>query len=192
MSAWWTYRLADFVLFAPATWLRLFQRYHEALWPAQALAGAVGAWLLMAALQRRWRAATLLALAVGWAWVGVVFHGHWHASLNWAAPALALGFVLQALLLAGAAAAPGVWVEPGRRRSAGLVLLALALGAGPALALAGGRVEVLGLTPDATALGTLGLLLCTRPASPWLGRALWPLPLAATLLGGLTAWALRA
>lgn len=192
MSEWWTYRLHDFVLFAPATWTRLFERYHAALWPAQAVVLALGVLLLVCALQRRGRALALGLAAAGWLWVGAVFHAQWFTPINWAAPALAVAAALQAALLAIAAASRGGWAARGARRHAGLLLLAVAVVVGPCLRLAGVRAEVFGLTPDATALGTLGLLLCVTTVRPALAACVWPVPLVMVLIGLATAWALQA
>jgi len=192
MTEWWTYRLHDFVLFAPSTWSRLFERYHAALWPAQPVVVVLGAVLLLCAWQRRGRAWALGLAAAGWLWVGAVFHAQWFAEINWAAPALGWASALQALLLTAAAASAGGWAPDGTRRRFGLLLLALAIAAAPGLAWLGARAEVFGLTPDATALGTLGLLLCVTTTRPGLALLTWPLPLLATLLGLTTAWALRA
>jgi hypothetical protein len=192
MGEWWTYRLEDFVLFAPATWSRLFERYHAALWPAQVPVLALGLALVLLAWRRRARPLALALAALGWLWVGLVFHGRWHTTINWAAPALAAAWALQGLLLAAAAAMPGAWAAQGGRHTAGAVLLLLAIAGAPLTYWLGGRTEIAGLTPDATALATLGLLLCTRPRSRWLVRALWPLALAAAALGLITISALAA
>jgi hypothetical protein len=172
MPEWGSYSLADLVFVSPAAWARLYERFHAALWPGQIVAGLAGLALLALAWRGQARRTALALAALGWAAVAVVFHLRWHAELNWAAPWIAAGCGAQALLLALAAALPGGgWAAAGLRRHAGLVLIALALLAGPWLP----RPEVVGLTPDATALATFGLLLALRPAPAWL----WPLPLLA-------------
>ena len=37
MSEWWTYRPADFLMFAPRTYWRLFELHNAAWWPAPPL-----------------------------------------------------------------------------------------------------------------------------------------------------------
>lgn len=175
MPDWASYSPADLVYVSPAAWARLFERFHAALWPAPLVAGLAGLAVLAAAASRRgWRVALGLT-AAAWAVVGLVFHRHWHAELNWAAPALGWACVLQAALLAGLAWRGG-WAPAGPARGVGLVLIAVAALAGPLLP----RAEVFGLTPDATTLATLGLLLAARTGRA--GVALWPLPLAAAAL----------
>jgi hypothetical protein len=127
-----------------------------------------------------------------------VFHAQWFAEINWAAPALGVAALVQAALMGlfaltpAAGASCGGWAADGPRRRIGLLLLSLGVVAGPCMPLLGVRTEVFGLTPDATALGTLGLLLCVTTARPALAVLSWPVPLWSTMLGAATAWALRA
>lgn len=168
MSEWWTYSLTDFLLFSPATYARLFALYNHAVWPAQLVALAAGAFLLAMGWRRHpaLPRAALAALALGWAWTGWAFHLQRYATINWAAVWFAAGFLVQAALLGVAAvkfgdAAP----TTGARFTAGVAMWALAL-LYPLLAPMTGRpfdqAEVIGFAPDPTALATLGLLLMTR------------------------------
>jgi hypothetical protein len=181
MPDWASYAPADLVYVSPAAWARLYERFHAALWPAQPLALLAGGVLLACAARRRARRPALLLLALAWAMVGGVFQQRWHAELNWAAPAIGWAWLLQAALLALAATRPGTWAAPGWRHRSGLALIALAALAAPLLP----RTEVFGLTPDATALATCGMLICSK-TERW-GVALWPLPLAAVAIGLLMA-----
>ncbi len=193
-SAWWqdalSYTLADFLLFSPRTYQRLFALYHGDWWPAQLLALGAGV-LLFAALWRRREQLALALLAVAWAWVAWAFHLQRYASINWAATWFAAGFALQALLCLAAAATarPG---EPPRPRRAGLALVGAALVLMPAIAPLSGRpwtqAELFGFTPDATVLATLGALLALPRSPAWL----WPLPLAWCAVSGATLWAMHA
>ena len=38
MAEWWSYDLADLILFTPETWYRLFELYHRDIWPMQVVA----------------------------------------------------------------------------------------------------------------------------------------------------------
>ena len=195
MSQWWTYRLSDFLLFSPRTYFRLFELYNEWLWPAQPVVFALWAVLLAGA----WRAAAwapralFAALALAWAWVAWAFHWQHLATINWAANGFALAFALQAVLLlavavTGARAAPSPSVfGPG-------LLVAAWLGM-PWRGLLSGRpgsaAESFGLTPDATTLGTFGVLLMFAPAYRRLSMLLWLVPLLLALVTGATLWAME-
>ena len=90
MSEWWTYRPADFLMFAPRTYWRLFELHNQAWWPVQLLAVllglaiAVGLWRGTAFAPRfATGVLALCCLFVAWAFV-------WqrYAGINWAAAGL--------------------------------------------------------------------------------------------------------
>src|SRR5215217_7138547 len=101
MSEWWTYSLADFLLFSPRTYYRLFELYNLAIWPMQVLALVLGGVIL--ALWRRGGIRTGRAvaaiLAAGWSWVAWAYLLGHYETINWAARYFAVGFALEALLL---------------------------------------------------------------------------------------------
>lgn len=194
MSEWWTYRPADFLMFAPRTYWRLFELQNEALWPAQLL-GALLALVLVVGLWRR-HGATLragaLGLALAWAWVAYGFFWQRYAPINWAAGGFAWAFGLQALgLLALSLQHPVRTTGATVRQGIGAGLLLWALLAHPILPFAFDRpwmqTEVIGLAPDPTAIATLGLLLCIDAGPRTLLRGLragaiaWLIVSAATL-----------
>ena len=213
MSEWWTYRLSDFLMFAPRTYWRLFELYNVEVWPGQWLALAFGLALLAAAARRStaltgWAQA---GLAVTWIWVAWAFHLQRYASINWAATWFALAFAIEGGLLLAAGLLGGVGRGGGSSSSEGrgaargwpgrlgIGLLAFALLLYPALGLLIGRpwaqAEFFGVAPDPTAVGTLGWLLWLSARRPsqvsstrWLLRALWPLPLAWCAISGATLW----
>jgi hypothetical protein len=202
MQDWLSYRLSDLLLFSPRTYYRMFELYHQAIWPAQLVALVLVAAILVL-LRRdgarrdgaRRGAAIAALLAACWLWVAVAFQLRRYATINWAARYFAVLFVVQAAVL--------VWYGPIRRRltfrrprpgatwlAPTLFLLAVVL---PPLAGRGAdrtwaQVELIGLTPDATAVATLGLLLLARPRAP---RALVIAPLCWCVIGGATLWALE-
>jgi hypothetical protein len=197
MSEWWTYRLSDFLMFSPATYWRMVERYNREVWPLQVVMIGVGVWLLWMVAMRRPMATRVVAgvLAALWAWVGWAFLWQRYAQINWAAEYLAVAFGLQAaLLLAAAMAARSLGAAPGsaRIRALGLGLAATGLLLYPLIALAAGRpwsqTEVFGLMPEPTALATLGLLIAVRrPHRGWLAIV----PALALLLGMVTWWMFR-
>jgi hypothetical protein len=193
MSEWWTYRLDDFLMFAPRTYWRLIELYNRDLWPLHLLALAVGAALIGLARTRDPRAkrAVLVVLALAWLLVGWAFHWQRYATINWGARALATAFLLQAVLLLGAAAGAGGEAREARlmARPAGLLLAAAAVLLYPLLAIGVGRsiaqAEVFGLMPEPTALATAGLLLAI---APWRHAWLLVIPLLSLVVGALTLW----
>ena len=196
MSEWWTYRLSDFLMFSPATYGRLVERYNRELWPLQPALLALGALLLWLVAARRPAANRVVPalLAAIWLWVAWAFHWQRYAPINWAAQYLAAAFVLQAMLLAAFALladAPGVGRLGSAQRTPAL-LAALAGLLYPLLTAIEGRhwaqAEVFGVMPEPTALATFGLLL----ASDGRHRAwLLVIPALSLALGAATGWLLR-
>lgn len=200
MGEWWTYSLSDFLMFSPATYWRLIELYQRALWPAQVLALATGLGCLAAALRPApsVRGAALLVLALVWLWVGWAFHAQRYATINWAAYQFAWGFALQALVLAALAWRVARLPVGARLRPRSIVVTlgwVLALAAVLLYPLAGwlaGRPlvqsDLFGVTPDPTALATLGLLPALAQGTGRIWRtgacllpALWVAVGAATL-----------
>jgi hypothetical protein len=196
MSEWWTYSLADFLMFSPHTYYRLFALYNIAIWPGQivALTGGV-AILVFLRGGSAWHGRAIAAiLAVGWAWTAWAYLLDRYDTINWAGRNFAAGFALEAVLLGGT----GLVAARLRFRPAtdivgrcGLGLFLFALAGYPLLPRLTGRAwteaEIFGLAPDPTAIGTLGLL------ATMVGRGHWPLsilPLLWCLISGTTLWSM--
>lgn len=169
-------------------------QYNRAVWPAPVVALVLG----LATLGLAWRGGgrlPLLILGAGWAWTGIVFHYGTFALLNFMAPTYAVVFLVEAAVLGWLALRGGVGFERPRRpvEWIGLALALFALLLWPLLALATpfglAAAEVALVTPDPTALFTLGVLLMVRGRTPWSGALL---PLLWTFVGGATAWVLGA
>jgi hypothetical protein len=189
MSEWWTYSLSDFLLFSPRTYRRLFELFNAELWPlhlAAAAAGVLVAWALRRSGPRLHRAAAIV-LGMAWGAVAYAFFMRHYASINWAAPALAGAFALEALLLAVVATA--AWTSSARLAGLALIVFGMALQPliGPLLL---GRpwmqVEFFGMAPDPTVTVTLGAL-SLWPRTRW-SLLLWPIPLAWCAVGAATLW----
>lgn len=219
MSEWWTYRLSDFLLFAPRAYYRLFELHNERWWPLPWLTLALGGLVLLPLLlrgSRRALQAAAVLLAAAWVWVGWAFHAERYAGIHWLAPWFAWAFVAQGLLLcvsaAGLAHRHEAWpAVPRAARGLSLGILLVALLGWPLLDLGSGRAwraaQLFGQAPDPTVAATLALLLCwpqrrvpgasKRKA---LGRGLgwgssmwlWPIPLAWCAISGATLWAMQA
>ena len=207
--------LEDLLLFDARVYWRLFALENAAVWPAQPVALAAAALLIVCLLRGQRLSGRWLGPALGaaWLWSGWHFVALRYGTVNWAAPTFACGFYAEAALLAALGLSgrlaflrrgPGAW--------AGLGLLAAAALVWPFLAALDGRpwgeAEVVVLAPDPTALATLGLLACVERsrwtallcAAPVLWLALSALTLVtlgawqgwvvlAALLAGLAAWA---
>lgn len=172
----------------------LVAEYNRLIWP-----GPVAAVVLaLATLGLAWRGGgrlPLLFLCAGWLWTGFVFHYGTFAALNFMAPTYAIFFMAEALILAWLAVRGSVAFGPPRRwpEWLGAALALFALAAWPLFALATPfgltAAEVALVTPDPTALFTLGALLLARGPVPWAAAVI---PLLWTFVGGATAWVLGA
>jgi hypothetical protein len=196
MSEWWTYTLSDFLLFSPRTYYRLFELYNLAIWPAQI--AAVGLGLAILALLRNgrhWRGRAVAAiLAACWLWVAWGYLLLRYDTINWIGRYLAAGFVIEALLLIWTGLIRDRFVlRPGTdavsKAGLGIFLFALFFHPlmGPLMGRSWSQVEVFGITPDPTAVATLGILLAGL-------RDNWPLliiPLIWCAISGATLWAMR-
>lgn len=193
MSEWWTYRPSDFLLFSPRTYYRLFELYNADIWPLQIVTLLAGAAILVLMRSRKsWSGRVIAAiLAACWLWVAWAFHWQRYSTINWAASYFAAGFAIQALLL--------IWVGGVRdrlqfdslnsaRARIGVAIFVFALWVQPLAGLLVRRqwtqVEVFGVTPDPTAVATLGLLLAAS-------RITWPafvVPVLWCVFGGVTLY----
>ena len=197
MSEWWTYALADFLMFSPRTYYRLFELYNREIWPMQLLSLSLGI-AVLALLQGRghWQGRMAAGiLAACWLWVAMAFHLDRYATINWAARYFAGAFALQALLLLWIGVLRGQLVferaHPTIRRM-GSALVAFAVLVMPFVGLLVGRNwtqgEVFGVAPDPTAIATLGVLVTAS------GRVLWEvlvIPLLWCAVSGATLIAMR-
>jgi len=198
MSEWWTYRLSDFLMFSPRAYWRLIELHNRDVWPAQLAALAAGLVSLWLAGTRRAGAGRVLAalLAAIWLWVGWAFHWQHYATINWAAQYFAVAFAIQAVLLVGLGTLPrdahaptaGVVVQ-----NLGWLLAVTGVLLYPLAGLLAGRpwtqAEMFGITPEPTALTSLGLLLASgQPPSSTLRCLLAIIPTLSLLVGAATLW----
>lgn len=193
METWTSYSLTDFLLFAPDTYFRLFERANAEFWPGHLVIAGAALWLLILLLDpaRRSGGIVALLLAAVWALVAGVFFAHYYAQINPAAQWFAVGFGVQTVLLVLAAAVDTRHplaqhgAESGFR--IGLSLYFIALFIHPLAGLVAGRpwqgVEVFGIAPDPTALGTLGVVLMWKRNLVWL---LVPIPLLWCAISAVT------
>jgi hypothetical protein len=198
MSEWWTYRLSSFLMFSPRTYWRNMELYNLEFWPLHLVALAIGLVLLALAVQQRLAAFRIqvLLLATLWGWVAWAFHWQHYAGINWAARYFALAFAVQAVLLLGVGIVSGETYRSNAgagRRKFGWWLVACGMFLYPLMALFAGRplaqIELFGMTPEPTALGTLGLILINaQPLSVRLRGLLAVIPVLSLMVGAATLW----
>ena len=201
MSEWWTYHLSNFLLFSARTYYRLFEIYNAAIWPAQIPAIAAG--VAIPALLRGGTAASRalgraisVILAACWLFVAVAFHAKRYASINTFGIPIAWAFGIEAALLIGIGVVAGrlnfAW-PAGLAGRVGLAIFLFALVVQPLVGLLLGRswrqIELFGVSPDPTAVATLGVLLTARVRRRWL---LMTIPVVWCAVAGLTLLAMKA
>jgi len=199
MEVWASYSLSDLLMFSPAAYFRLYELYNAALWPLQLV--AIGVALVLLVLIRRTQTGSgkiiALLLALLWGVIAWWFFYQRYGQINLAAPWFSVAFGIEALLLFVA----GITVKNGLDRTGwhtapalnpGHLLFLYALVLHPIIGLLSGRswnsVELFGLSPDPTALGTLGILLMGHGVIP---RLLALIPLLWCLVSGLTYLAME-
>ena len=191
MTEWFSYSLSDFLLFSPRTYWRMLEAGNAFLWPLQLATVLIGAALAIPAKQpRAWpRVAPLLLLALLWCFVAWRFFWLEYAPINWIAPYAAMAFFAQAALLAiFAVTGPAQGAAPQSAAGvAGLGFVFYGLLLHPLTPLLWDRpfasADVFGITPDATAVVTAGLLLAHRRHAAAL---LLIVPLGWLVFSGLT------
>ncbi|WDE06764.1 hypothetical protein SG34_007630 [Thalassomonas viridans] len=187
--------LSDFLLFTPQSYLRLLNHYNHTIWPFQLVAlllGIINLILIKRPLAYGNRLISL-SLAFNWLWAGIVFHYYHFTGINWAAPAFALLFILQALLLViFGALKNNISYQPPKTPAGytGLLIYLFALVLYPAFTgyLHSGweKADYYGSSADAACLATLGLLLMANRRSYYL-----ILPLLWCLLSSAMAWLMQ-
>lgn len=196
MDEWWTYTLADFLLFSPRTYYRMLEHHNVAVWPGQILTLGLGLGtfaLLRRPTPRQGRVISTI-VAVLWAWVAWSFLWQRYTSINPAAVYLAWLFAVEALLLVWIGVIRGrLLYHPGRHGAGilGIALFTLALAFYPVLAPLAGRSwhhgEVFGVAPDPTVLGTIALLVLAEGRPRW---ELLAIPVLWCAISGATLWAM--
>ena len=186
------------VPFSIDQFLEVFAIYNAAIWPAQIIAYALG----IAALLALWSGSALSSrvilsiLALMWMLNGIGYHFLYFSAINPAARLFAGLFVLEALLLAGAAMAgksATFKIERTATSVAGIAFIVYAMLLYPVLGVWAGHGvmagPMFGVAPCPTTIFTIGLLLLSRgPWAAWLSiiPLLWSVVgLAATVQLGI-------
>jgi len=172
--------------------LRAFERYNTAVWPAQLILYVIALAVVYLAFQQRTDFSKSIAsiLSVFWIWMGLVYHLWFFSSINRTALLFALFFALQGILFFIAGVLKSDLRFRLRRDLLGItgsVFLIYALVIYPALGYWFSHrypaAPTFGL-PCPTTIFTFGLLLCTDRRVP---LYLLPIPLAWSFIGGSAA-----
>lgn len=179
--------------FTPETFLSLFAQYNAAIWPLQIAAAAAGLVVFGAAIQP-FRGSDRLAaglLAAMWLWTGIGWHWQFFATISFFAPAFALLFVAQGLLLAWTGVVRGrlaFRLRPGAAGFAAMGLMVWAFLVYPLTGWLAGHAwpaaPVFGVAPSPTTIFTMGALLALAGRTP---GHLVVLPVLWSVIGGMAA-----
>lgn len=192
MPEWGSYSLADFVMFSPGVYERLFELENARLWPYQCLVLLTGVVMLVLQLrgQRQQRIAQGIA-ALAWLVCAWVYFHRSYASIHTYSNAFAMLFVAQGAGLALDALLPGKRAALDGHRGAGrsgIVIFVFAVFVQPLLLLLGGRTpvqtELFACMPDPTVLATIGMLAARRTAR----GGLFVVPLLWSIYSALTLY----
>lgn len=183
------------IMFTTEVYLRLLERYAEALWPAPLVAAALAVAMLYLVLRPRpWSDRPLLGLLAVLQWLAALWHMAYFATVNWAAWGFGAALALQGLLFAWGLVSPRPLAFRFRPDLFGWVGLALAVAALAVYPLAAWladqawpRALLLVLAPVPTVAFTLGLLIMAEACVP---RRLLAIPALWCLVWGLAAWTL--
>lgn len=178
--------------FTVEQFFEVFQRYNDAVWPAQVVA-VVDALIAIGAALRGGRRANRLAavvLAALWLWMGAVYHLQFFRQINPAAMVFGVAFLIQAGMFVWFGVAHDRMSFDPRLDAAGVLgsgLMLYSLALYPMLGSAFGHSYPASPTfglPCPTTIFTFGLLLWSRPRLP---VALLVVPLAWAVIGTMAA-----
>lgn len=190
-----SYSLSDFILFSDTAYYRQFELYNQAIWPLHVVAGLFAALVFYALWKRpHWggRAITVV-LVISWLWVAWAFLYSRFDQLHVVADKYAIGFVVQAFLMAWSGLVKNHFrlARAGKlKKLIGSGLLFIGAIAYPLMAVLSGRdwlqFEMFGLAPDPTALVTVAVLLFV--SAP---RLLYILPISWLVISAVTLVAMH-
>lgn len=150
-----TYDLVHFLPFSLETYIRLFERVNEELFPVQALGWGLSL-VLIVSLLRGWRIGQAVAVGIGSAACGIGFFGFYYSELVWAGPYIAATFVFQGAVCSFLLAR--VDPEPRPVMASLVALTLLFVSSWPVLSgLGWAAAETFGVTPDLTAVTCLAV-----------------------------------
>lgn len=182
--------------FTPEQFIAVFTRYNASIWPAQVAAYLLGSLVVLLLFRRSLWSDRIIAavLALMWAWTGVAYQLMFFATINRAAYAFFVVFVMQAAALAYAGTSrridfgiPGsvaTWVGASFAIYASVAypLIGMAAGHRPS------ELPMFGVTPCPVTIFTFGILLLTVGRPP---IVLLVIPTIWSIIGGSAAFLLQ-
>lgn len=166
-----TYNLSDFILFSENVYYRQFSLYNSGTWPIHLFAIIFGIFALVSSWGKSFfhNKGLTLGLVIFWCWTAGAFLYLQFLQIHIVADWYALGFVIQALLMAWLGGFKQQFENVTKskpRKIIGRLVLVFAIFLYPFIAVLTGRnwleFELFGMAPDPTALGTLGILILHR------------------------------
>ncbi len=183
--------------FTKEVFLRVFEQYNAAIWPAQVVAYGLGVLLVLLTLKPRRGSDRVIAAALAgiWLWMGVVYQVMYYSTINWAAWAFGALFLIQGLLVAWTGAVRGrleFRFVPDLHGWVGFGFMVFSMAVYPLIGLLTDYdwlwAPMFGVAPNPTTIFTLGMLLLIARRVP---LHLLVIPVFWSLIGGATAWLLN-
>jgi uncharacterized protein DUF6064 len=160
--------------FTSEQFVAVFAGYNAAIWPAQVAAYLLGTLAALLLFRRSLWSDRIIAaiLALMWAWTGLAYHLLFFATINKAAHAFFVLFVVQAaaLVYAGIYHRIDFGLPPGPATWVGASFVIYAAVAYPLIGMAAGHraseLPMFGITPCPVTIFTFGMLLLTVRRPP--------------------------
>ena len=185
-----SYRLSDFILFSETVYYRQFELYNQAIWPLHIVAILLSLLLGYALWQKPAWAGRVISgcLVVAWLWVAWAFLYQHFQKIHVVAEYYALGFALQAGLLAKYGVIKNRLTRcttSQLRIIIGTMVLFVVLVLYPFIPFMTGRnglqFEMFAIAPDPTVLATLAILFVYKAP-----KVLYLLPVIWVIVSGMT------
>jgi len=190
-----SYRLSDFILFSETVYYRQFELYNQAVWPLHTVA-ILFSLLIAYALWKKpaWAGRVISGLlVVAWLWVAWDFLYQRFQQIHVVAEYYALGFALQAGLLASYGVIKNRLTRcttSQLRIMIGAMALFVALVLYPFTPLMTGRnwlqFEMFAIAPDPTVLATLAILFAYKAP-----KVLYVVPVIWVIVSGMTLFVMQ-
>lgn len=188
--------LSDYLMYSPHSYSSLIARYHESIWPWHVIPLLAGGLMLFSIFKPTQHSDRLinLGLAACWYWVAIAFHFQTFSTINLAAWGFGLLFLLQgSVFLVFGVFSNQITYQSDPIKYPGLSISVVAIILYPGLLfLSGGdwtQGSFFGSSPDATAIGSIGLILMTKTPIRRVWVGVWLLlPIVWCLMSLVMTW----